>query len=92
MRLAATLIAAVLSACTMTGYGTKPQPVTGAELDTFKFTTSFRGFDGGVSADQAVIADIEAFKRANGFASHRIVTRQFSALPPGYEYFVRFSK
>jgi hypothetical protein len=92
MRLAATLIAVVLSACTMTNYGTKPQPVTGAEGDTFKFKTSFGGFDGGDSADRAVIADLDAFKKANGFASYRIVTRQFNAFPPGYEYLVRFSK
>ena len=51
-----------------------------------------RGFAGGDAADRAVVADIEAFKKANGFASYRIVTRQFDAFPPSYEYFVRLSK
>lgn len=89
-----TILAAAiaLAACTTTNYGTKPQPVAGAAPDTFKFKMFVGGLSGGDTADEAVVPDIEAFKKANGYAGYTVTARQFNAMPSSYEYIVRFSR
>jgi hypothetical protein len=89
MRIAALLLAAALSACTLSNYGAKPI-ATGP--DTWKFRMVVGGFNGADDADRAVKVDLDAFKDANGFKSYRLVNRQFNNYPSSYEYFVQFAR
>ena len=71
-------------------WGQTFKPTETADEFTFKVYTG--GHSTASTADTRMAKEADAFSKAQGYKSYRVVKRKFSFFPSGYKYTVQFAR